>query len=81
MTYPPDPEPGPEPGPVPELLPEPWYAPGAQVPVGTRTVTVETAWTKVAGLSKLRAKPNWLYFMVSSRAKVNRVKSFERQSS
>ena len=78
MTYPPDPEPGLEPGPVPELLPDPWYAPGAQVPVGTRTVTVETARTKVAGLSKLRAKPSWLYLIVSSRVKINRVKGYER---
>lgn len=52
MTYPLDPEP--------ELLPEPLgpgYVPVAQVPVGTRIVTVETARTNAAGLYKLRARP------------------------
>lgn len=62
MTYPLDPEPEPLPEPL-----GPGYAPAAQVPVGTRIVTVETARTSAAGLYTLRARPRKVYFIVANR--------------
>ncbi len=62
MTYPLVPEPEPLPEPL-----GPGYAPAAQVPVGTRIVTVETARTSAAGLYTLRARPRKVYLIVANR--------------